>query len=148
MSDPADYEAWYHTPVGEWSARREFEALWGLMRPERGESLLDVGAGTGHFTRRFTAAGLRAIGIDPATSALGMARALGAEPYIGGDARTLPFADGTFDWCVAVTSLCFVPEPEDALAEMWRVARRGVAVVLFKAPHPGSDDTLSKRGAA
>ncbi len=133
--EPASYEAWYHTERGRWIAQREFGLLWRLLQPVAGESLLDVGCGTGHFSRRFAAAGLVVTGLDPDPAMLAFARDNdGAIDYLQGRAEALPFADGAFDHCVAVTSLCFVADPARALAEMWRVARRGVALGLLHRP--------------
>ncbi len=130
--EPAGYEAWYHTRRGHWIAEREFALALRMLRPAAGESLLDVGTGTGHFARRFAAAGLQVSGIDPDAAALAYARCLqGGIAYLEGDARALPFPDRSFDHCAAITSLCFIPEPERALAEMWRVCRRGVFLGLL-----------------
>lgn len=134
MGTPADYEAWYHTPRGAWIARREFDLMWSFMGADAtpAASLLDVGAGTGHFSRRFAAAGLRVTGIEPDPQMLAFARAQSTDiPYIEGRAETLPLADASFDYVAAVTSLCFVAEPQRALCEMWRVARRGVILGLL-----------------
>ncbi|MEW6647070.1 MAG: class I SAM-dependent methyltransferase [Pseudomonadota bacterium] len=132
MNTPQDYEAWYHTPRGAWIAQREFALLWRLLPMERSATLLDVGTGTGHFARRYAAMGLHVTGLDPDAAALDYARTLGgAIDYRAGDAQALPFADGSFDHCAAVTSLCFVPDPAQALSEMWRVARRGVVLGLL-----------------
>jgi len=133
--EPAHYEAWYHTDRGRWIAEREFGLLWQCLQPAAGESLLDVGCGTGHFSRRFALAGLTVTGLDPDPAMLAFARQRdGAIGYLQGRAEALPFADGAFDYCVAVTSLCFVADPARALAEMWRVARRGVALGLLHRP--------------
>ena len=51
--------------------------------------------------------------------------------YIQGDALVLLFADNSVDYCSAITSLCFVPNPEQALAEMWRVSRKAVILGLL-----------------
>jgi SAM-dependent methyltransferase len=132
MPTPADYEAWYHTPRGAWIAQREFDLLWRLLPMQPGTTLLDVGTGTGHFARRYAAVGLHVNGLDPDAAALGYARTLdGGIDYRAGDAQALPFADGSFDYCAAVTSLCFVPHPARALAEMWRISRRGVVLGLL-----------------
>ena len=48
-----------------------------------------------------------------------------------GDARRLPFPNRHFDSCVAITSLCFIREQEQALAEMLRVARRRTVLGLL-----------------
>ncbi|ABI55980.1 class I SAM-dependent methyltransferase [Alkalilimnicola ehrlichii MLHE-1] len=132
---PAGYEAWYHSPRGRWVAKREFDLLFRLLRPALGSRVLDVGCGTGHFTRRFAQAGLDLVGLDPDGDALRYARSLDdSVAYVRGDARTLPFPDGAFANCIAITSLCFVESPEVALAEMARVAREGVALGLLHRP--------------
>ena len=64
-TDPAAYEAWYHAPRGAWIGDREFSLLTSLLHPQPGASLLDVGCGTGWFSRRFAEFGLRVTGIDP-----------------------------------------------------------------------------------
>lgn len=46
ITDPAAYEAWYHTPRGHWIGDLEFILLQNLLRPEADASLLDVGCGT------------------------------------------------------------------------------------------------------
>lgn len=128
----ACYEAWYTTPRGRWIAAREFRLLQRLLAPRAGASLLDAGCGTGHFSRRFAAAGLTVTGLDPDPDALAYAARQGDRiAYVQGDVRALPFADGAFDYCSAVTSLCFVDEPRRAVAELWRVARRGVVLGLL-----------------
>lgn len=130
--NPDQYEAWYHTPRGSWIGRREASLLLALMRPGQGQTLLDVGCGTGYFSRRFADAGFDVTGIDPDPAMLGHARTRGGEVnYIEGRAERLPFDDGRFDYVVAVTSLCFVEAAESALAEMWRVSRRGVVLGLL-----------------
>ena len=103
-----------------------------LLNPKPGASLLDVGSGTGQFSRRFARAGLEVVSLDPAPEMLGVAR--GCEPEIAcvrGTALALPFPDRAFDYIAAVTSLCFVEPPARALAEMWRVCRQGVVLGLL-----------------
>lgn len=130
--DPAAYEAWYHTSCGRWIGQREGSLMLELMRPAPGQSLLDVGCGTGYFSRRFAAAGLAVTGIDPDAAMIGWARAqAGAVKYVEGRAEHLPFEDERFDYAAAVTSLCFIEQPAAALAEMWRVSRRGIVLGLL-----------------
>lgn len=130
--DPARYEAWYHSPRGRWIAGREFALLQALLPARTGDRLLDVGCGTGHFSRRFQAVGLRVTGLDPDPAMLDFARAqTGGGHYLQGYSERLPFADGEFDYAAAITSLCFVKDPVRALAEMWRVSRHGVVLGLL-----------------
>jgi SAM-dependent methyltransferase len=129
---PQDYDAWYDTPRGAWIATREFVLLRRLMVPVAGATLLDVGCGTGRFSRRFAAAGFEVTGVDPDPTMLGYAAARGAGVrYVRTDARALPFPSGAFDWVMAVTSLCFIADPARALREAWRVARTGVVLGLL-----------------
>lgn len=132
IKDPSAYEAWYHTPRGSWVGDVEFRLMMQLLRPASGAMLLDVGSGTGYFSRRFAAAGLRVTGVDPDKAMTGYARRLdSAVTYIEGTAIDLPFSDRSFDYVTAVTSLCFIDDPRRALAEMWRVSRRAVVLGLL-----------------
>lgn len=130
--EPAAYEAWYHTARGRWIGGREFSLLGRLLQPQAGATLLDVGCGTGYFSRRLARAGLQVVGLDPAPAMLAFARGRDAGVrYVEGTARALPFADGAFEYASAITSLCFIPQPQAALQEMWRVARHGVVLGLL-----------------
>jgi SAM-dependent methyltransferase len=129
---PGEYEAWYQTARGSWIASREFDLMRRLLDPPADATLLDVGCGTGHFSRRFAAAGLRVAGLDPDPAMLGHARGLGdGVSYLLGTGTSLSFGDNTYDYVTAVTSLCFIADPEQALREMWRVARRAVLLGLL-----------------
>ncbi len=130
--NPSEYEAWYETARGTWIAGRESDLMMRLLDPPAGATLLDVGCGTGHFSRRFAAAGLRVAGLDPDPAMLEHARHLGGGvEYLRGTATALPLPDGAYDFVTAVTSLCFIAETPGALREMWRVARRAVLLGLL-----------------
>ncbi|EGQ64159.1 hypothetical protein GGI1_23816 [Acidithiobacillus sp. GGI-221] len=87
---------------------------------------MDVGCGTGWFTRRFAEEGLLVTGLDPNPDWLAFARAKGPPEirWIAGDARALSFPDRSFDQVVSVAALCFVEDERRAVAEIVRVARR------------------------
>ena len=95
--------------------------------------MIDVGCGTGYFTRRFAMDGVQVTGIDPNPAMIDYARSYRAadEHYVRGDARSLPFPDRFFDYCVSVTSLCFIKEQELAVSEMVRVTRGRIALGLL-----------------
>jgi SAM-dependent methyltransferase len=129
---PAAYDAWYDTPRGARAGAAETRLLWRLLAPRPGASVLDVGCGTGWFTRRLAERGLAVTGLEPDPAALAFARRRGGgAAWVRGDAGRLPFRDGAFDHAVAVLSLCFVADPAAALAELVRVARRGVVLGLL-----------------
>lgn len=131
--DAAAYEAWYATPRGRWAAKTEFALLHKLLDLPPGASLLDIGCGTGQFSRRFAQAGYRVTGIDPDPERVAYARAHahGTEDYLVGDGTRLTFADKQFDAAVAVTSLCFVGDQLAFVQEMARVARRRIMLGLL-----------------
>jgi ubiquinone/menaquinone biosynthesis C-methylase UbiE len=129
---PAEYEAWYHTRRGNWIGATEFALLQSLLHPKPNESLLDVGCGTGYFTRRFAQQGLQVTGIDPDAAMLAYAQSQNSTiTYLQGSAVTLPFPDRQFDHVSAITSLCFINDPQAALQEMWRVCRKSVVLGLL-----------------
>lgn len=132
MTDPAAYEAWYNTQRGHWIADHEFSLLQRLLSPAPSTKLLDVGCGTGHFTRRFAQLGISVTGIDPDAQALDYAKRLNNNiTYLQGSALNLPFQANSYDYTSAVTSLCFITEPIQALHEMWRVCRHGLVLGLL-----------------
>mgnify|MGYP001102915059 CR=1 FL=1 len=69
---------------------------------------------------------------EPGDTILAVARRQAQDlPAVRGTVLALPFPDASFDYAAAVTSLCFVEPPTRALAELWRVSRRGVVLGLL-----------------
>ncbi len=130
---PADYDAWYNTTRGRWIGETEFSLMHRLLAPRPGETILDVGCGTGWFTRHFAASnGWNVTGLDTDVARLAFARAhCRNERYLEADARALPFADASIDCIVSVAALCFIGDWRLALSEMARVARRRIVVGLL-----------------
>lgn len=130
---PDEYDAWYDTPRGRWIGDTE----WALLRPalelRAGDSVLDVGCGTGRFTRRAAAEGARVTGVDLDDFAVELARRKGTgdQQFAHGDATGLPFEDRSFDKVMSVTALCFVPQWPRAVAEIVRVCRRRFVLGLL-----------------
>jgi len=98
----------------------------------RGE-VLDVGCGTGALT--FAIAKnprvSRVIGIDLSKAFLDYARSKSDDPRVQfeqGDAHKLPFADASFDCCLALLVMSFITDPSKAAAEICRVTRPGGVV--------------------
>jgi SAM-dependent methyltransferase len=128
--NPADYDAWYDTARGHWIGEAEYRLAAKGLAGKSGESLLDVGCGTGWFTRRAAADGLIATGLDPNPDWLDYAHVHSspALTWVEGDARTLPFADASFDHVLSIAALCFIDDERQAVAEIVRVTRRRFAI--------------------
>lgn len=133
-SHVAEYDAWYQTPRGRWIGETEFMLLKSMLRPEQDASLIDIGCGTGYFTRRLASEVLGdLVGIDPDEEALRFARAHAVrdERYENARGEALSFADGAFDFSVSVAALCFIPDERQAVREMLRVTRKRFAIGLL-----------------
>ena len=120
------YETWYET-VGCRADRLEKGLLRRLLAcfPEA-RTMLEVGCGTGHFTRWFCEQALWAAGLDVSPTMLAEAARLGNRPCVLGDGLTLPFATGAFDLSVLITTLEFVADPAQVLVEAMRISRYGL----------------------
>jgi ubiquinone/menaquinone biosynthesis C-methylase UbiE len=129
FTDPtlvAGYEAWYRT-IGLRADHLEKALLKRLLAGfSRARTLLEVGCGTGHFTRWFGEQGLQVMGLDLSSPMLVEAVLLGSPPGVLGDALALPFPSGAFDLVALITTLEFVTDPAQVLAEATRVARHGL----------------------
>jgi len=134
MLNAAAYDAWYETPRGSWIGQRETALILKYLQPRQGESLLDVGCGTGYFTRSFAAAingPVMGVDIDPERVAYARGRDASGATYYIADARDLPYADRSFDLVTSITALCFIAEEQTAIREILRVARRRFAIGLL-----------------
>lgn len=130
---PQQYDAWYDTPRGRWVGEVEWQRLLPRLDRRAGARVLDVGCGTGWFTRRLAGQGLAMTGLDIDASRLDFARQHSAPEiaWVQGDAANLPFADDSFDQVVALTSLGFVADWPQAVAEIVRVARHRFVLGLL-----------------
>jgi ubiquinone/menaquinone biosynthesis C-methylase UbiE len=102
--------------------------------------VLEVAVGTG-LNLPFYAPDLKVTGIDLSPAMLNVARQRATEAgrqveLHEGDAHHLPFDDAAFDTVVCTLSLCNIPDPHQALREMWRVVRPDGRLVLVD--HVGS----------
>lgn len=110
---------------GEEAARLRARATAGLS----GE-VLEVGFGSGLTMPYYPPAVTRVRAVDPSAVARKLAAdKVAASPvpveYIGADAQALPLADSSIDHVVSILTLCTIPHPERALAEIRRVLRPG-----------------------
>lgn len=118
---------------GAWIGRTEAALLDALIGLRPGESLLDVGCGTGYFTQALSANAFWTVGADRDLAMLHHAARHrdGALTWLVADGQGLPFADRAFDVVISVTALCFIQDERRAVAEFMRVARRRVVLGLL-----------------
>lgn len=119
----------YEPFMGRWS-RRLAPAFVEFAGVQDGESILDVGAGTGAVTAAVLEVRPKAhvVGLEPAADFVASARQRASKQgarFIVGDARRLDFTDATFDRTLSLFALNFIPDPAAAFAEQVRVTRPG-----------------------
>jgi SAM-dependent methyltransferase len=112
------------------------DELWGMAEPK---SVLDVGCGEGVLTSEWAErlGERRIVGIDlddPKLRAEWEKRSRPNLEYRAEEATRLSFGDGEFDMATAIEVLEHVPEPEQTLAEMARVAERRLLVSVPREP--------------
>ena len=86
---------------------------------------VEIGAGTGRFSIPF---GIK-IGIEPSDGMARLAQSRGLF-IIRALAEELPFADGTIDYVLMVTVICFLTDLPTAIKEIRRVLKPGGRLII------------------
>jgi SAM-dependent methyltransferase len=125
FNDAVAYERWFNNPCNRFTLDLQNRLMLDLLRPFRGETLLDIGCGIGASTIPILDAGLQVTGLDPSPYMLDIAiKNVGNRVDLHrGFAENLPFEDNSFNYACLVTTLEFVDDPQKALEEACRVAK-------------------------
>jgi SAM-dependent methyltransferase len=115
------YEQWFDDHRAAYIS--ELLALRPLV-PWQGRGI-EIGVGTGRFAAPLGVP----LGVDPAARMLARAARRGVEA-VAGTAEALPFIDGSFDYALVVTTICFVDSPATMMAEAHRVLVPGGTLVI------------------
>ena len=130
---PDQYDRWFTTPIGALVRKYEADLILDLLKPGRGETILDAGCGTGVFTLDLLASGAHVIGLDISLPMLRRLREkAGRTPLqiVLGDILHLPFSGNFFDRVVSVTALEFIEDGQGAVRELFRVTKGGGSIVV------------------
>lgn len=136
-TNPAFFTQFMDTSHAQPTAQSYKQIIMEQLALQEGATILDVGCGTGQDSldlARAVGPHGRVVGVDNSETMLQEARTRAANAqlpaeYVLADAMHLPFADASFDGCQASRVLGHLREPDQALAEMVRVARPGARVV-------------------
>ena len=120
-----------------------------------GAHVLDAGCGVGRLAVELHRRGFRLTLVDASPTSLKRAVAhlldsgahlAALEVHLADLRRLSALPDGHAEATLALEVLCYLPDPEAALAELKRVTRPGGLIALSVEGHPGSllaDDTIS-----
>jgi ubiquinone/menaquinone biosynthesis C-methylase UbiE len=129
MSDVESFIRFCESEFGTTVMNRE--AAYVKQHVSADDRVLDVGCGIGSLEERFPDHEM--IGIDRSEAMLQAARDRVSSPFVLGDATALPIATASVDAVVSVSTLEFISDIDDVLAEATRVLAPGgtlVALVL------------------
>jgi ubiquinone/menaquinone biosynthesis C-methylase UbiE len=115
----------YDSLVGQMT-RQAVDGLLSAVNARSGAKLLDVASGPGYVAAEATRRGLEAIGADIAEHMADEARRRFPETKFDiEDAEDLSYEDGSFDAVTCAFGMLHFPRPGKAVAEAYRVLRRG-----------------------
>ena len=128
-------EIWnWESPAGKLRWARRVKMLSRHLRP--GMSVLELGCGTGYFTRELARSGADVVAIDVSPDLLEIAKANSSAPnvrYEIQNAYALTYPDGVFDSVVGSSVLHHL-EIEEAVREIYRVLKPG-GTIYFTEPN-------------
>ncbi len=130
------YDQWYETVEGAMYDRLEKKAISKYLRQNaQGRKLLEVGCGTGHWSRFFSDCGFEVTGVDISERMIKIAQGknIASVSFQIADGHSLPFADNSFDVTAAITILEFAGNAELVLQEMARCTRKSSGQLLIGA---------------
>jgi SAM-dependent methyltransferase len=114
------------------------------VRLDAGKTALEIGAGTGKFTRLLAATGASVVAVEPVTAMLErLVEGLPASSALRAQAQNLPFASGAFDAVLCAQSFHWFATTA-ALEEIHRVLRPGGVLGLVWNIRDQSIDWVAK----
>jgi ubiquinone/menaquinone biosynthesis C-methylase UbiE len=125
FNDAVAYDRWYESPENRTATERQTRLMLDLLKPVKGETILDIGCGTGKSLLPFLDMGLQATGLDASQYMIDIAvkKTGNRADFHRGFAEDLPFEDNSFAYACLNTTLEFVEDPEKTLKEAFRVTK-------------------------
>ena len=105
------------------------EEMVGLLAPQKGELILDLGCGTGHLTHQIAQSGARVTGIDKSAAMIERARAAYPDlEFVEADAAEIRFPK-PFDAVFSNAALHWMKPPAPVVVSIARALRSGGRLV-------------------
>jgi ubiquinone/menaquinone biosynthesis C-methylase UbiE len=113
---------------GKYSDFVQKSAVFDLLQSCRGKRVLEIGSGTGRFTREMAKRGAHVVCADLSRNMHGQSRAglpCGSAAFFVMSGSNLAFGDGCFDACVSVNVMSHIENIGAVLSEVRRVLKPG-----------------------
>jgi ubiquinone/menaquinone biosynthesis C-methylase UbiE len=127
------YDFFYETLLGREIDHVEKQLIWQYMAlMSLANPVLEIGCGTGHWTRFFQQKGLKLTAIDISVRMLEKAKIKnpGSVHFERMDVENMTYKDHSFDNIVSIATLEFVDHKEQAIKEIFRVLKPGGSLVV------------------
>lgn len=139
FADADSYDGWFGTPLGAFVGDLQRRALERALENTTSGVVIDIGAGTGHFTT--VAQEHQVIAVEPsaAMSSVGRHQSAGSTiHWCAGVGERLPLASVSVDGAMIVTALEWATDPAAWFTEVRRVVRPGgwLVMVILSALSP------------
>jgi ubiquinone/menaquinone biosynthesis C-methylase UbiE len=128
----SEYDRYYQTNPGITIDKIEKEIISAHLKKFPKGNWLELGCGTGHWTKFFSDCGFQVTAVDNSEAMLEIARSKNIEnvQFLHADASRLPFPDAFFPGIFSITMIEFVDDLEKVLNEIDRVLKPGGTLVL------------------
>ena len=124
-----EYEAYYQNKYRRAELLEKKVLERALEEFDGAERILEVGCGTGHFTRWIESRGFECYGLDISSLMLKQARKMWiGGRFLQGESSFLPFVAKSFDVVTYITSLEYMRSVVAVFAEGARVAKKGIII--------------------
>jgi ubiquinone/menaquinone biosynthesis C-methylase UbiE len=127
-----EYDNYYQRDGGKIIDRIEKEIFAVHLNHTQKGHLLELGCGTGHWTKFFSEQGFHVTAIDNSAAMLRIAKKKNIPDILfrKADASWLPFPDESFSTIVSITMLEFVDDVHQVIHEIYRILKPGGTLVL------------------
>jgi ubiquinone/menaquinone biosynthesis C-methylase UbiE len=124
------YDDWYETDFGKYASQLEEKLMLELLKLKAGQTLLDIGCGTGRHLLLFKNLGLIVTGVDISPLMLDKAKEKVEEKSLIrlSDEEPFPFEDKSFDLSIIFLTLEFCKNPIRILKEAERVTKNRIFI--------------------
>lgn len=121
----SNYDSYYKTPMGSKIDKIEKDVISVFLHQVPAHSVLELGCGTGHWSKFLSEMGYRVTAIDISDAMLAIAREKEIDDvkFIKADAKALPFVSECYDFIFSIAMLEFTGNVPKVLDEIFRVLK-------------------------